>query len=82
LWPKIASKSFFISHCAINGPYVSARQIFCGGCAISRSTTSERAAVASSSSVHPVQQGVEAIDRSRQKALKSSVGAMGIKTHN
>src|SRR5262245_11477612 len=45
-WPTTGWKSFFISHSSINGPCVRARQIFSGGCGISRSTTTERVAAA------------------------------------
>src|SRR5216683_7222675 len=41
-WSTTGLKSFFISHCSIRCGCVSARQIFSGGCSISRSTTTER----------------------------------------
>src|SRR5882762_7203975 len=41
-WPTTGWKSLFISHSSIRGLCVSARQIFSGGCGISRSTTRER----------------------------------------
>jgi hypothetical protein len=44
LRPTTGWKSFFISHASISGPCVSARQIFSGGWAITRSTTTDRLA--------------------------------------
>ena len=55
-------KSFFISHSSIRCGCVSARQIFSGGCAISRSTTTERVSVAVWSLVHPLQQIFEVVE--------------------
>src|SRR5262245_3403749 len=44
-WPTTGLKSLFISHSSIRCGCVSARQIFSGGCGISRSTTTERVSV-------------------------------------
>jgi hypothetical protein len=41
-WPTTGWKSFVISHSSISWPSVSARQIFSGGCGISRSMTRVR----------------------------------------
>jgi hypothetical protein len=62
LWPIASWKSFFISHCSISVPSVRARQILSGVCGITRSTTIERVAGATSVMGPFFQQGFEAIE--------------------